>query len=521
MLPSLASHSNSTEHDSARACIDILHTHLGQQYACHVHAADAVVRRFLYLQVPRAGIRHRAGPGVLRHNLECVQLPFPGRPLPPRAVRVHATTPPFAFDPNWRRKKEAYYDKTDADLTSILGMVDSAVADASTYNATTMLAELRNGPFPFCFKFTERFMRAASDGEWAVSQTTATPRGRDPYVFECTGDEGDNYTRGYRGGHAVELVGGGTTAGTNQDYWILKNSNGPEWGDGGYFYMARGSNTCGIETATCNYPRPAVSGCTTPHGIASLGIGGSLQYNNLGPGQCQCEDESGGACGAAHTATHACVDSRVECEKQCTTSTTDTGSCRGFAYADTLDIGGDYWNCTTSGKSTCILYAGGAETNVARSGNAEYSASGPSMMNNLDSDSGSTPKVVDQPDAFTCYKQNQPETITCNGHLNRRRRRTATGLQFSQYEELDVLPDPFKLVAGIAATEVPPQYTGFANRKKRKDGWRDVDCPGQIPTLRGIADMTEDYAAGIMYRLVTDWWDFPKGKTRSVEPAVV
>ena len=28
-------------------------------------------------------------------------------------------------------------------------------------------------------------------------------------------------------------------------------------------------------------------------------------------------------------------------------------------------------------------------------------------------------------------------------------------------------------------------------------------------------------AAASLNMLVTDWWDFPKGKTRSVEPAVV
>jgi C1A family cysteine protease len=49
--------------------------------------------------------------------------------------------------------------------------------------------------------------------------------------------------------HAVVVVGYGTADG--QDYWLIQNSWGPTWGEGGYFRLARGSGPdsmgeCGI-----------------------------------------------------------------------------------------------------------------------------------------------------------------------------------------------------------------------------------------------------------------------------------
>ena len=43
--------------------------------------------------------------------------------------------------------------------------------------------------------------------------------------------------------HALVLVGYGTK---EEDYWMIKNSWGPQWGINGYFMLERGKNKCGI-----------------------------------------------------------------------------------------------------------------------------------------------------------------------------------------------------------------------------------------------------------------------------------
>lgn len=48
------------------------------------------------------------------------------------------------------------------------------------------------------------------------------------------------------GGHAVKLIGWGTTD-EGEDYWLLANQWNRSWGDEGYFKIQRGTNECGIE----------------------------------------------------------------------------------------------------------------------------------------------------------------------------------------------------------------------------------------------------------------------------------
>ncbi|XP_026434974.1 cathepsin B-like protease 2 [Papaver somniferum] len=48
------------------------------------------------------------------------------------------------------------------------------------------------------------------------------------------------------GGHAVKLIGWGTTE-DGEDFWLLANQWNRSWGDDGYFKIRRGTNECGIE----------------------------------------------------------------------------------------------------------------------------------------------------------------------------------------------------------------------------------------------------------------------------------
>jgi len=61
-----------------------------------------------------------------------------------------------------------------------------------------------------------------------------------------------NCPTNYQLDHAVLLVGYGADS-TGKPYWIVKNQWGTNWGMNGYFYLARGTNACGVATNTA-YP---------------------------------------------------------------------------------------------------------------------------------------------------------------------------------------------------------------------------------------------------------------------------
>ena len=53
--------------------------------------------------------------------------------------------------------------------------------------------------------------------------------------------------------HAVLAVGYGTDYSTGQEYWLVKNSWGDNWGENGFIRIKMG--TCGIEKAVSSQPQ--------------------------------------------------------------------------------------------------------------------------------------------------------------------------------------------------------------------------------------------------------------------------
>eukprot|EP00092_Neocalanus_flemingeri_P090264 GFUD01114316.1.p1 GENE.GFUD01114316.1~~GFUD01114316.1.p1 ORF type:complete len:634 (+),score=101.08 GFUD01114316.1:195-1904(+) len=87
---------------------------------------------------------------------------------------------------------------------------------------------ITEGPMAVSFKVTETF----KDWDWNQTKPVYT--------------EPNCLSKQHLYWHAVLLVG----YGQEQDgtpYWRLKNSEGPNWGEGGYFRIVRGENMCDIE----------------------------------------------------------------------------------------------------------------------------------------------------------------------------------------------------------------------------------------------------------------------------------
>lgn len=128
---------------------------------------------------------------------------------------------------------EAQYPYTAQDgtcntnVTSVATL--SSFVDVATNNEAALLAAVNIGPVSVAIEADQQCFQFYSGGVLS-----------DP---SC----------GTQLDHGVLVVGYGTDSTTNQDYWIVKNSWGPSWGEAGYIRLVRGSNECGIATEP-SYP---------------------------------------------------------------------------------------------------------------------------------------------------------------------------------------------------------------------------------------------------------------------------
>jgi len=96
--------------------------------------------------------------------------------------------------------------------------------------------------------------------------------------------------------HGVLVVGYGNSQG--MDYWKVKNSWGPSWGDKGYIMIEQGKNLCGI-TQQPSYPTGAkkaapgpAPGPTPPPSPTPPGPAGKSHYEDPNDGGCMPDEQA-------------------------------------------------------------------------------------------------------------------------------------------------------------------------------------------------------------------------------------
>ncbi len=81
--------------------------------------------------------------------------------------------------------------------------------------------------------------------------------------------------------HSVLLVGWGEDESTNDKFWIIQNTWGPNWGEEGYFRMKRGSDEFGIESI-CETATPIIIDNKTKKEITHTSLSnGAINDNSI------------------------------------------------------------------------------------------------------------------------------------------------------------------------------------------------------------------------------------------------
>uniref|UniRef100_A0A3Q3JGF7 Cathepsin 12 n=1 Tax=Monopterus albus TaxID=43700 RepID=A0A3Q3JGF7_MONAL len=114
-------------------------------------------------------------------------------------------------------------------------VINNGLQSTDTYPYTSLVSLLTWIPSP-----------ALADAVATIGPVTVAVDADHPsFLFYSSGIYDEPNCNSNNLSHAVLLVGYGSEGG--QDYWIIKNSWGTNWGEGGYMRMIRdGKNTCGI-----------------------------------------------------------------------------------------------------------------------------------------------------------------------------------------------------------------------------------------------------------------------------------
>jgi len=152
------------------------------------------------------------------------------------------------FVPDWC---QPYTEKPDASCPAGCGQsftyrtvnaVEGYARQGSGLTETDIMTELfSNGPMTACI-FAGTDFSAYSTGVLTQTQT-------------ITGTDIN---------HAVTLVGWGTDPNTNVNYWLVKNSWGPGWGENGYFRIRRGNNDLNFEVGGFAFATPIFGSTGSP-----------------------------------------------------------------------------------------------------------------------------------------------------------------------------------------------------------------------------------------------------------------
>ena len=111
------------------------------------------------------------------------------------------------------------------EIKKVAGILDYVVLPTNDYK-TVMNAIAKTGPVAISVDAEKWYMYESG-------------------IFSNNGVEGENWDIN----HAVVLVGYGTDEKTGLEYWLVRNSWGPKWGESGYIRLLRNEDkVCGIDT---------------------------------------------------------------------------------------------------------------------------------------------------------------------------------------------------------------------------------------------------------------------------------